>query len=124
MNLGHYFEIPATDLPRAVQFYASVFHVTFLMTKLEDNEMALFPLEEGQPGITGALVKGPTYTPSKSGSLIYLKSDSIDETLTKVIAHHGHVLFPKTAVETYGFVAEFEDSEGNRVGLFEQSVSS
>ena len=51
--------------------------------------------------------------------ITYLKSKKIDETLKRVINNGGTILFPKTSNGEWGFVAEFPDSEGNRIGLLE-----
>jgi hypothetical protein len=53
-----YFEIPVTDLDRAMQFYAAVFGFDFEKMVIDHNEMALFPLAKDGSGITGALAKG------------------------------------------------------------------
>ncbi len=82
--------------------------------------MALFPFNEVESGITGALVKGDVYKPSHSGVLIYFNTTDIDEILSAVLENNGRMLYPKTSVGTYGYVAEFEDSEGNRIGLSQQ----
>jgi len=118
-NPGVYFEIPITDMERAVQFYTSVFGFEFERETIHDNEMALFPLDENAPGISGALAKGEIYKPTKEGTLIYLKSKDIDKTLDQAIHNGGAVLFPKTSNGEWGFVAELEDSEGNRIGLLQ-----
>ena len=106
-NPGVYFEIPVTNLERAEQFYTSVFGFKFEKASIHDNEMALFPLDENAPGISGALAKGEIYKPTKDGTLIYLKSKKIDETLKRVINSGGTILFPKTSNGEWGFVAEF-----------------
>lgn len=122
-NIGSYFEIPVSDLPRAMGFYSAVFECDFHQGNLHGNEMAFFPFRDGASGITGALAKGKTYQPSTSGTLIYFSTPDADRTLAKVIANGGEVLFPKTEVPQYGWAAEFQDCEGNRVGLFQRSAS-
>ncbi|BAC89506.1 VOC family protein [Gloeobacter violaceus] len=118
-NPASYFEIPVLDIERAVQFYSAVFGYHFVKEQIHGNEMALFPIYEGQEGISGALAQGEIYVPSKNGSLIYLNSSDIDDTLSKVQLNGGAVLLPMTPVGELGFVAEFEDSEGNRIALFQ-----
>ena len=118
-NAGAYFEIPVLDLERAMQFYQKVFQVDFQKMTVDGYEMALFPFQENCPGITGALAKGDVYQPSKEGTLIYLRSFDIDKTLASVTANGGEILYPNTSNGDWGFVAEFQDSEGNRVGLHE-----
>lgn len=55
--------------------------------------------------------------PSHDGTRVYFAVDSIDDTLESVLQHGGRVLYPKTSIGELGHVAEFEDSEGNRVAL-------
>ncbi|CAI8737977.1 VOC family protein [Chryseobacterium sp. IT-36CA2] len=115
-----YFEIPVNDLERAEKFYSAVFNFSFDKEIIDSYEMALFPFEEKNSGITGALAKGEVYKPSKNGVIIYFKTESIDQTLEKAVQHGGNILYPKRIDEKYGFaVAEFEDSEGNRIALHE-----
>jgi uncharacterized protein len=114
-----YFEIPVTDMDRAIKFYKAVFNFDFEKDIIDNNEMALFPFFENINGISGALAKGDIYKPTKMGTLIYFKTVSIDETLKRVLQNGGQILFPKTLNGDLGFVAEFEDSEGNRIALHE-----
>lgn len=115
-----YFEIPVTDMNRAEKFYSAVFHFTFEKEIIDHYEMALFPFEEKKSGITGALAKGDVYKPTKDGIIIYFKTENISETLAIVVKNGGKVLYPKKTDENNGFaVAEFEDSEGNRIALHE-----
>lgn len=118
-HIGAYFEIPVIDLERAIDFYSFIFSCNFTRDLIHGNEMAFFPFEENFAGITGALCKGEIYKPSTSGTLIYLATPNIDFTLQKVLEMKGEVLFPKTTVLNQGWVAEFKDSEGNRVGLYQ-----
>ncbi len=112
-----YFEIPVTDLERAIAFYNAVFGYQFERTNIDGNEMALFPALDQASGITGALAKGDSYVPGKQGSRIYFSVVSIEEVLQKVKLARGKVLYPETSVGAYGSVAEFEDSEGNCIAL-------
>ncbi|ASZ10209.1 VOC family protein [Chitinophaga pendula] len=115
-----YFEIPVTNMERAVQFYTAVFEFTFERTYIDNNEMALFPLNDTHPGITGGLAKGEIYQPTHNGTLIYFHSDNISQTLERAVTAGGKVLYPKTSNGDLGYVAEFEDSEGNRIALHEE----
>lgn len=115
-----YFEIPVNDMKRAEQFYTNVFNFSFEKDNIDGYEMSLFPFEEKNSGITGALAKGDVYKPTKDGVIIYFKTENIDESSAKVLKNGGKILYPKKINEKYGFsVAEFEDSEGNRIALHE-----
>lgn len=113
-----YFEIPVNDMDRSIQFYQTVFNFEFSKEIIDNNEMALFPFAEENSGITGALAKGEIYKATKDGVLIYFKTENIDETLKLANASGGQILYPKTD-NGIGFVAEFEDTEGNRIALFQ-----
>ena len=114
-----YFEIPATDIDRAVKFYNAVFGFQFEKDTIDHNEMALFPFRDQSQGISGALAKGEIYKPTKDGVLIYFNTSSINETLKLAQQNGAQILYPKTSNGDLGFVAEFEDSEGNRIALHE-----
>lgn len=116
-----YFEIPVTDIDRATKFYSSVFNFKFEKETIDKNEMALFPFTEDNLGISGALAKGEIYKPTKDGVVIYFKTNNIDHTLLLAMKNGGQILYPKTSNGDIGFVAEFEDSEGNRIALHQSA---
>lgn len=112
-----YFEIPVSDLERSMKFYKEVFDFDFEQDTIDGNEMAFLPEVSGSTGISGALVKGEIYKPTNNGVLIYFATDSIERILNAAIYNGGKTLFPKTLNKGWGYVAELEDSEGNRIGL-------
>lgn len=113
-----YFEIPVNDMDRAIKFYNAVFKFDFEKENIDNNEMALFPFADQKSGISGALAKGEIYKPTKDGVVIYFGTENMDEILELAVANGGQILYPKTD-NGIGFVAEFEDSEGNRIALFQ-----
>jgi uncharacterized protein len=112
-----YFEIPVNDLDRAIAFYEHVFGYDFERATVDGNEMAWFPMEEGASGVSGALAKGESYAPGHQGTRIYFSTEDIDETLSRANLSGGKTLYPKTSIGELGWVAEFEDSEGNCIAL-------
>jgi predicted enzyme related to lactoylglutathione lyase len=116
-NPVFYFEIPVRDMDRAISFYSKTFGVTLERQDIDGNEMALFPYQPGGEGATGALAKGDSYKPSLKGARVYFSTQDIDSTLRKAISLGGKLIYPKTDTGDYGFVAEFEDSEGNCIAL-------
>jgi uncharacterized protein len=121
LNPVVYFEIPVTDMERAITFYTAVFNFDFEKTMIDGNEMAYFPFFENADGITGALAKGETYKPTKNGTLVYFRTENIAVTLKLVLQNGGKILFPETSNGDLGSVAEFEDCEGNRVALHQKN---
>jgi predicted enzyme related to lactoylglutathione lyase len=112
-----YFEIPVNDIDCAVIFYQNVFGYQFERTSIDGNEMAIFPNDEDGFGISGALAKGDSYLPGKQGARVYFNANNIDEILSKAVAVGGKVAYPKTSIGELGWVAEFEDCEGNIIAL-------
>lgn len=117
VNPVFHFEIPVTDMDRAVAFYQDVFGFELRRETVDGYEMAFFPRDDEQPGASGSLAKGDVYKPSHDGSLIYFDVEDIDTTLARAARHGSKVLYTKTDLGEAGFVAEFEDSEGNRIAL-------
>lgn len=120
MNPVVYFEIPVMDMERAIAFYSAVFDFTFEKDIIDHNEMAFFPFEDGARGITGALAKGEIYVPTVNGIVIYFGTNDIDLILQKAVEAGGEILYPKTSNGDLGHVAEFKDSEGNRMALHQK----
>lgn len=114
-----YFEIAVRNLDRATAFYTAVFGYDFERVEIDGNQMALFPLHEGSTGITGALAQGESYVPGQQGCRLYFYTASIAETLARAEGAGGKVLYPRTSIGDLGWVAEFEDSEGNCIALSE-----
>ena len=111
------FEIPATDISRAVNFYQAIFGINIEKIEMPGMEMGIFPYE-GQM-VTGVIIKGDGYNPSADGVTIYLNGgDNLQTILDKVQKSGGKILMPKTAhADDSGFFALLLDTEGNKIGL-------
>lgn len=112
-----WFEIPVTDMERARAFYEAVTRLPLEVHEVDEMLMAWFPMSETGTGAAGSLVKGKWSIPSLSGTLIYFSTPNIDETLDRVKQNGGNVIAGKKSIGEYGFIAIFEDPEGNRIGL-------
>jgi predicted enzyme related to lactoylglutathione lyase len=49
--------------------------------------------------------------------MVYFSVDDIEGTLGKIGSKGGKTLVPKMGIGEHGFIAHFEDTEGNRLGL-------
>ena len=116
-----WFEIPVSDMPRAMKFYEAVFGGPMAPPiPMGSHLFSFFPMERGGSGAPGTLVKGDGYTPSHQGTMVYF-SREIDAALKKIEKAGGKTLIPRQSIGQYGFIAIFEDTEGNRVGLHEMA---
>jgi len=120
-NAISWFEIPATDLPRAQKFYETIFNIQMIPMDMENIKMRMFPLDDMMTQIGGAVVdSGGFHKPSLTeGPLIYLNGNpDVQNVLNKVEGAGGAILVPKTQISPeYGYMAVFVDTEGNRIGL-------
>ena len=122
-NSLNWFEIPATDINRAKKFYESVFAIDMDLQDMMGMKMAGFPGEMGNGKVSGALVQSDMHVPSKTGNVIYLNANpSIQTVIDRIEAAGGKVNMPKTQISPeIGYMAFFEDSEGNNMALHAQA---
>lgn len=111
-----WFEIPVTDIVRAKEFYEHAFEYQLSFQEMKKMKMAQFPMEDGS-GISGSLVQATGYDPHLSGTIVYFSVDDIEKTLSRIQQKGGKQLIPKTSIGEYGYIAHFEDCEGNQIGL-------
>ena len=111
------FEIPATEISRAVDFYQAILDIHIEKMEFPEMQMGIFPYEEQM--VTGVIMKAEGYTPSASGVTIYLNGgDDLQVILDKVEKNGGEIIVPKSLhADESGFFAVFLDSEGNKMGL-------
>jgi predicted enzyme related to lactoylglutathione lyase len=81
-------------------------------------KMAWFPRPENAVGSSGGLIQAPGRTPSRAGTVVFFSVASIDSTLAAVEQSGGRVVMPEASGGEHGSIAQFEDSEGNLVGLY------
>ena len=116
-----YLEIPVSDIERAVDFYEFVFGVELERVVVDGYEMAYFPTLGDGKGADVTLAKGDVYIPSKTGAIVYFHVPDIDAVMSRAADRGAETLYAKKEVAPGTWVAEFEDSEGNRVALSQSS---
>mgnify|MGYP002877557801 CR=1 FL=1 len=111
------FEIPATDLDRAVSFYQELLNIDIERMEFPGMAMGLFPYADQL--VTGVIMQGEGYKPSEDGVTIYFHAgDNLQPVLDQVESNGGKILVPKTPhADESGFFALILDSEGNKIGL-------
>lgn len=115
-NAINWFELPATNFKRAIEFYGKVLNAD--LQKVENNGLQMAFLPHSQGGVGGCLTYGNDNKPQKEGTLVYLNGgDDLAVPLGKVEKSGGEVVMPKTPIGENGFMAIFLDTEGNRVAL-------
>ncbi|MDK2124261.1 VOC family protein [Parachitinimonas caeni] len=116
-NAVNWFEIPVTQFERAQRFYATVLGREVPLWEMNGMKMGM--LMDGQEGVGGSIIQFEGAEPSKTGTLVYLNGgEDLSVMLSRVEAAGGKVTMPKTQITPeIGYMAVFEDCEGNRVAF-------
>lgn len=116
-----WFDIPVTDLDRAIRFYSAVLGAP--VKKQEFPGMVFGQLPHQESEVSGCLTPGCAgeeqgNRPSANGPLLYLNCQGrLDVAISAAGLNGGKVLQPKHQIGPYGFRAVVLDSEGNRIAL-------
>ena len=112
-----YIEIPAIDVHRSADFYASVFG--WRLRQRGDGQTA-FDDTTGQVSGTWVVGRPPSSAP---GLLLYIMVDSVSATVAAVIDNGGELVQPIGA-DAPEITARFRDPAGNVIGLYQQPEHS
>lgn len=115
-------DIPVTQMDRAKAFYEKALDIEIKVLDFGGLQMGWFPNNDKGYGAGGSLVQHESYVPSHEGTLVYFSSENVQNELDRIEGAGGKILQEKTQIsEEHGFMAVFEDSEGNRVALRSQA---
>lgn len=118
-NVINWFEIPAVDFTRAMKFYSEVLDVEMSEMPSPDGKMRYgnFPFNHDGSVVSGGIVEREGFVPTTEGPIIYLNGgDDLSTPLSRVEEAGGKITMPKTPIVDM-FMAEFIDTEGNRMRL-------
>ncbi len=118
MNTTHnrivWADIPASNLPRAVAFYAAILDKKVTQDSFNGVDFAILDHDQGNGGCI-MVVPGEV---SDKGITVYFNADGrIKDALAKAQALGGKVLQPIHSLGPHGFRAVLLDSEGNRIAI-------
>ncbi|HEY2013674.1 MAG TPA: VOC family protein [Bryobacteraceae bacterium] len=111
-----YVEIPATDVPRSVEFYEAVFG--WNIRRRGDGRPSF---DDSVGEVSGTWVTGRPASPTP-GLLLYVMVDSVATTMESVIAHGGEIVQP-IGGDAPEITARFRDPGGNVIGLYQEPAS-
>lgn len=116
-----HFEIPADDVERAKAFYGGLFAWDF-------SAMPGFPdywgFLTGDPQADAGGGVMARQAPDQVGLVSYFGVESVDDAIAKVEALGGKVVLPKQAVPGMGWLAQFLDTEGNLLAVWQGDESA
>jgi predicted enzyme related to lactoylglutathione lyase len=116
-----HFEIPTEDLMASKEFYQNVFGWKF--KDWDTNYVSIMTAEsddEGKSVEIGAINGGLQRKGERAVTpTIVVEVEDIEGTLKEIIEKGGVVMLEKEDMYNKGFYAQFNDPEGNRLGLFQ-----
>lgn len=119
-NAVNWIEIPVLDFERAKKFYEKIFDYTMHAEDMGPVMMGFLPSEQDESSVGGAICAGEGNQPSgATGVRVYLNGGKdLQVVLSRVEGAGGQVTMPKTQITPeYGYMAFFNDTEGNNIGL-------
>lgn len=137
MNQGQviWFEIPVSDLDRAIDFYSTILLIKVKRILMLDQEQGYLDKGDGTP--SGVLIKKENFQPGQ-GCVLFFYVIDISQLLKNLTEYKGTIITDKTLLkqknssgdfvisnnlidQKVGYYAEIIDSEGNRIGLYSNS---
>ena len=107
-----WFEIPVSNLPKAIAMYGAMLDTKLVATPFGPDEIAVL-------GSNGCLSSGGK--PTSTGTLVYLHArDGVRACLARAVEAGAKVVLPETAIGKDGTIAKIEDLDGNIVGLHQE----
>ena len=121
-----YFEVPADNVGRAKKFYHSLFGWNIEPTKTPGAAMKSMEYQDistGEPQ-EKTLSMGGMYKRQMPGTpfVPYVMVEDIDKVIAKVEKLGGKMVMPKMKIESVGFTAIIQDTEGNVIGIWKPSM--
>jgi len=119
--------IPAAEVPRAKQFYSTVFNWQFMPQEAQSeayppDRIAFFspPDKKRSPGGAISKTDGDTRITKapKGHAMLYLMVDDLEQYVKKVEAAGGKRTDEIQAEGDHGLMQHFEDTEGNHLGMY------
>jgi len=119
-----HFEVPYDDAERAQSFYADVFGWRIQpMPEMQYTIVSTGPAtDEGMPAEPGYIGGGMGQRGELlSKPVITIAVDDVNDALERIRANGGSAIGEPIPVGEMGIAAYFEDSEGNRMGLWQNA---
>ena len=116
-----HFEIPADNPDRAQKFYTSVFGWKVQKFPGYPVDYRLVTAgDEKEPGINGAIMARG----QEKSVIDTIGVPDIDAYIKKIEKAGGKIVLPKSAIPGVGYMAYFQDTEGNKLGIYKTDMSA
>jgi predicted enzyme related to lactoylglutathione lyase len=118
-----HFDIPVDNMERAKKFYNNSFGWKIFPTGMQGDYHLVTTVpsdEKGSPIEPGGINGGFFVRENNNQSIgIAIKVPNIEKTLSTIEKNGGKIIYKKMPVGDMGYVAQFQDPEGNILSLWE-----
>jgi hypothetical protein len=115
-----HFDIQASEPEKLIPFYEKVFAWKF--NKWEGGKFTYWLIETGskeEPGIDGGLSKK-----GDGNAVNTIGVKDIDATIKEIQENNGKILVPKMPIPGVGWLAYFQDPQGNSFGIMQDDKTA
>lgn len=110
-----HFEINADNPERCKTFYEKVFGWEISKVQVPHEYWMVKTGDDG-PGIDGGMMRRQD---PRASVLNTIQVDDIDAAITAVESNGGKLIVPKAELPQVGYLAYFQDTEGNMMGIMQ-----
>lgn len=117
-NCTVWFELPVSDLTRAMAFYQAATGMALKREQMGPNETAMFLAADFATGVAGHLYEGKPAGDGTGPTVHLAAAGKLEDTMARVTDAGGAVVSPIIAIPAGRFFYA-TDPDGNSIGLFE-----
>jgi len=115
-----WFDVPVSDLSRAMTFYTAVLGAPVKLNKSGSIPLGILPTPKG--GQMGCLVPNGPVKPASDGVMVWFSCEGRFRAAVSAAKKNGGTILGEIhAIGGFGFRAEVLDSEGNRIALYSET---
>jgi len=116
-----HFDINSEEPEKTIEFYKKIFDWKFTKWEGPMDYWLITTGEKGDQGIDGGLSKKGETAPPKCPTI---DVKDLDKTMTMIEENGGKLTSPKMPVPGVGWLAYFEDPDGNMFGAMQEDTNA
>lgn len=121
MGRVSHFDMSADNPERAMEFYKAVFGWWFEKWEGPFDYWLVMTGEPSAPGIDGGLARR---TASNASITNFIDVPNLEECIGKIVSCGGKILQEKQTIPGVGYIALFQDTEGNIFGIIQMDINA
>jgi predicted enzyme related to lactoylglutathione lyase len=116
-----HFDIDSDNPQKTIEFYRKIFNWEFKKWDGPMDYWLIMTGDEKKPGIDGGLSKKSDGALPKCPTI---DVENLDKTITEIVENGGKIIAPKSPVPKVGWLAYFQDPDGNMFGAMQDDPNA